>query len=162
MRFFAILGALLFVAVSARADEVRYPETGMPAVTFSLPDGWTAQPDDQHNLLVASGDRSVVVTMSMIEWSGPLDTLATEVLAVAKADPPTDKTAVSVLGLHANAFRSGAMQSDGKTPVKLRLIDIQIDPTHAFICTIISNKQDDDPGYMAGIRFVDKLKLATK
>lgn len=158
----AFLSLLLFAAQPGEAAAVRYPETGVPAVTFDIPDDWIAKPDDYHNLLIASADHSTVVTLSMIEYEGSIDDLAKAVLQVAKADPPTDKTAVSVAGLAAFAYLSHAVQEDGKTRVSLRPIFVRVDGVHALICTVMSESDGDNPGYLAGKRLVDQFKLVLK
>jgi hypothetical protein len=158
----AFLSLFLFAAQPSEAAAIRYPATGVPAVTFDLPSGWIAQPDEYHNLLLASADHSTVITLSMIDYAGSTDDLAKAVLQVAKADPPTGKTAVSVAGRNGFAYRSHAVQNDGKTRVSLRPIFVQVDSGHAFICTVMSQTDGDNPGYLAGKRLVDAFKLVLK
>lgn len=158
----AFLSLLLFAVQPSEAAAVRYPTTGVPAVTFDVPDDWIAKPDDYHNLLLASPNYSTVVTLSMIEYKGSIDDLAKAVLQVAKADPPTGKTAVSIAGLAGFAYLSHAVQEDGKTRVSLRPIFVQVDGDHALICTVMSQSDGDNPDYMAGMRVVDQFKLVLK
>jgi hypothetical protein len=158
----AFLSLFLFAVQPCEAAAIRFPTTGVPAVTFDLPGGWISQPDEYHNLLLATADHSTVITLSLIEYKGSIDDLAKAVLQFAKADPPADKTAVSVAGLNGFAYRSHAVQNDGKTRVSLRPIFVQVDSGHAFICTVMSASDGDNPGYLAGMRLVDKFKLVSK
>lgn len=161
LRILALLSVLLFAASPALAADVRYPEKGVPAVAFKLPDGWSKQYDDDHNLLMASSNHSVVVVLSLVEYSGSLDYLATEALKVAKADPPTDKKAMRVAGLNGYAWRSHASAADG-TKLNLRLMEVKIDPTHTFTCTLISALNADAPGLAPANHMIDGMKAVLK
>ncbi len=54
----AFLGAVAFALLPARAEVVRFPETGGPAFVITSPAGWTHEPDGDGNMLIVAGNKT--------------------------------------------------------------------------------------------------------
>ena len=80
---------------------MRYPATGTPALTFKVPDGWSAKVLDG-KMVVESPDVSTVVTIFIEPWSDSLDALAADSLKGEAIAPFSayDRHNISVLDLH--------------------------------------------------------------
>lgn len=94
MKFALVFLASLFLsvagaqAVDAQTRTIRHPETGSPALTVDVPDGWTSSVDGSNNLILASPTRTVAFSLSLVTnepGERTLDGFAREVLDTANA-----------------------------------------------------------------------------
>jgi hypothetical protein len=151
--------ALVFVATSVSAGEVRYPITGSPAVMAKIPDGWSAK-DADGKLVARSSDGSSWVTISIAPYQGTLDALAEETFMTEKIDPPrlSERHAVSVVDLDGYWWPSFQIGADGKTR-RVFFCDVMVGGGKALTGTLIS-PDDEGDDYHAGIVLLGSLKLA--
>lgn len=152
-----VFAALLFAA-SASAGEMRFPATGAPAVTFAVPDGWSAKEVDG-KLQAAAADGSATVTMAIVPWTGSMEQLASETMTAAGIDPPSDKTAVSIADLRGFMFH--AEKKDGAMTKAVLFCDVALGSGKALTGILVA----DDEGSSArheGLKLLDHLKLATE
>ena len=154
MRVPAICALLL--ATSASAGEMRYPATGAPAVTFAVPDGWSAKEADG-KLQAVSADGSATVTMAIVAWTGSMEALADETLKAAHIDPPIDKTAVSIAGVHGFMFHAQQKDAGGKVRAVM-FCDAMLGSGKALTGVLVA-PDEEAPGRMAGLRMLDRLTL---
>ncbi|HUO89543.1 MAG TPA: hypothetical protein VMU08_10240 [Rhizomicrobium sp.] len=111
-----ILLAAAFAAAAganARAEVVRFPETGYPAFVVTTPDGWTHQPDGDGNMLLVAGDRSASYALTISHYVGTLDALAVEAMKVAKANPPQQMGPTSISGWYGYMYDSDMTNPSG-------------------------------------------------
>jgi len=154
-----ILLSLLLAAGAAGADEMRYPATGVPAVTFKVPDGWSAKEADG-KLQAASADGSATVTIAIVPFAGDMEELAEQALYAASADRPTDKRGVIVAGVDGYMFHSQQKGAGGAVR-QVMFVDAQIAPGRS-LTGILSAVDDESPSRMAGLRLLDRLTLVLK
>jgi hypothetical protein len=157
MRFLAAI-ALLLVATSASAADMRYPATGAPAVTFKVPDGWTAKEMDG-KMVVESPDISTVVTLFVEPWSDSLDALAAITLKDEKIAPLTadDRHNVSVLDRHGVWWKLTPTATQKSRPQAL--VGVMLDD-HTALTGLLVSPDDEGPGYHAGLHLLDRLAMA--
>ncbi len=151
--------ALLLASGTASADEMRYPATGVPAVTFKVPDGWSAK-EANGKLEAASADGSAFVTIAIVPYTGDMDELAELSLYAANADRPTDKRAVTVAGVDGYMFHSQQKGAGGAVR-QVMFVDAQIAPGRS-LTGILSAADEESPSRMAGLRLLDRLTLVLK
>lgn len=159
MRCLAIL-ALLLATASASAGETRFPATGAPAVTFTVPDGWSGKEADG-KFVAASADGSATVTISIVPYSGDMEELAQLTLYAANMEQPTDKRAVSVADGHGFMFHSQQKGANGAAPRAVLFVDAQIAPDRS-LTGILSAADEESDSRKAGLHMLDRLKLVPK
>jgi hypothetical protein len=128
--------ALCFAA-SAQARDVRYPDSGFPAVTFTIPDDWAANPDSDGNIIVVSADRATAIAMTVATGGGSLDEVAFGSMKVAQAAPPRRGEPVSVSGFSGFAYYS-TMTNDAKVNLNVKMIAVKPDAQHFVTFSLIS------------------------
>ncbi len=94
----AVLAAMLLCALSARAETVRFPETGDPAFVITTPDDWTHRPDGSGNLLLIAGNKSASYALTVGPYKGTLDDLANGAMKTAGANPPQQMGPTKISG----------------------------------------------------------------
>jgi len=148
-----LLCALLLGAASA--DEMRYPASGAPAVTFAVPEGWSAKEVDG-KLQAAAPDGSATVTMAIVPWTGAMEQLAGETLAAAEMDPPGGKTAVSIAGQHGFMFH--AQQTAGGRTRAVLFCDVALGSGKALTGILVADDEDSSSRH-EGLKLLDHLTL---
>ena len=74
--------ALALVATSgAKAQTLRIPKDGEPALALAMPTNWTAKYDDLGNLQYSSADRSLNIQLSVIDDPAVMTATLAEVAA---------------------------------------------------------------------------------
>jgi hypothetical protein len=125
------LVALLLAPASASAAETRFPATGTPAVTFTVPDGWSGKETDG-KFVAASADGSATVTIAIVPYSGDMEELAQLTLYAANMEQPTDPRSVSVADGHGYMFHSQQKGANGAAPREVLFVDAQIAPDRSL------------------------------
>ena len=157
MRSLAVF-AFLLIATSSYAADMRYPATGAPAVTFKVPDGWTAKEMDG-KMVVESPDISTVVTIFIQPWTGTSDALGAEMLKDEEIVPVTteDKHGVSVLGTHGEWWKLHPNNPNRKSGPQA-FVQAMLDDGHALTALMVS-PDDEGPGYHAGLHLLDRMAM---
>jgi len=139
VRLIAILASaclsLLAVQPSV-AKDMRFPESGDPAFSFQMPNDWTSRVDGDGNLLLTSGDRSTAFSLSHVVDSSSLDDIANGALGVAKADETRTRTPATISGFSGLSYTT-TMKNDAGVKLRVKLVIVRIDKTHAASCTKI-------------------------
>jgi len=158
MRSLALCALLLF-ATSASADDVRYPATGTPAVTFKVPDGWVAKVMDG-KMVVESADVSTVVTIFIEPWSGTPEALAAEALKGEEIAPITsdDRHGISILNTGGDWWKLSPTGPAGKSRPQI-FVDVMLGDGKALTALMVS-PDDEGPGYHAALHLLDRMAMA--
>jgi hypothetical protein len=145
MKFAFVFLASLFLSVvgaqtvEAQTRTIRHPETGSPALTVDVPDGWTSTVDDSNNLILASPTRTVAFSLSVIAnepTPRTLDEFAREVLATAKAyelQAPVE----DMLPPYPGAIYVGKLDA-GTSTVGLKMLIVKFDANSFASATMIT------------------------
>jgi hypothetical protein len=136
---FALLLALALCPAAVQAREVRYPETGAPSMTFSVPDDWETQLDSVGNMLVIPVDKSGGFSLTLAEYAGGLDDLATEVMTGAGADPAAKSGNDAISGFQGFDYESALVNKSGVRTL-WHLVLVRIDPTHIASVMMITTE----------------------
>jgi hypothetical protein len=143
----------------ARATDMRFPQTGNPALSFHMPDDWTSQVDSDGNLIIVSGAHDSSIAMSVVTV-GPeeFDQLAAEIMKAANANPPQRIGPVTVSGFSGFDYSSTMSNASG-VAINLKLIIVRPDPNHIASVTLITVQGISSEGYAAGQGVIDSLGL---
>ena len=87
---FAALG-LVFVAATASARNLRYPQSGDPTFSMEVPEDWTSRTDTAGNFVVVSGDHAIAYSMNVFTVSGTADEVARKALETRRITPIPEK-----------------------------------------------------------------------
>jgi hypothetical protein len=150
----------MLVATAAAAGEMRYPASGTPAVTVTLPDGWSAK-EAEGKLLAETADGTTTLSIAIVPYTGSLDALATESLAAAGvATAPTldDRHGVSFFDLNKEGYW-WPLEGAGPGGKTVAFADLMLADGKALTGLMISPDRDG-PGFHEGLRILDRLKPA--
>jgi hypothetical protein len=135
----AVAAALLW-AGPARAEEVRFPETGGPAFDFQVPDDWVTTTDNDGNMEVAQRIKNVTLVLSIgADATANLDDYAARMLKAAGADPAGRKE-TAMLGGHAGAIYYSAMDNSSDPSglrIAIRLTLVKPDAGSVASCALL-------------------------
>jgi len=156
-RIVLALLALCFT-VSAQAGDVRFPATGFPAITYSMPADWTATPDDSGNMILVSGDHTSAISISVVAGGQSLDDMATAAMQVAKASAPRRGEPISVSGVDGFTYYS-TMTNDSGVSLNVRMMAMKPD-AHHFVTFSLLNPTDATPEQVsAGNAVMSSIKI---
>ncbi|HEY2070105.1 MAG TPA: hypothetical protein VGG48_11165 [Rhizomicrobium sp.] len=130
------LMALCFAA-SAQARDMRFPDTGFPAVTYTIPDDWTATPDGDGNMILVSSDHTSAISVTVTAGGGGLDDMATQAMAVAKAAPPRKGEPISISGADGFVYYSTMSNSSGMA-ITVKMMAVKPDANHFVTFSLLN------------------------
>ncbi|HEY1630887.1 MAG TPA: hypothetical protein VGF56_06200 [Rhizomicrobium sp.] len=160
MRQIALALLALCFAASAQARDVRFPEKGFPAITYSIPDSWTATPDDSGNMILVAGDHTSAISISVVEGGQSLDDMATAAMQVAKASAPRRGEPISVSGIEGFTYYS-TMTNDSGTSLTVKMMAVKPDANH-FVTFSLLNPTDATPDQVAaGNTVMSSVRILT-
>ncbi len=162
MKLRQMMIVLCLCAVSAPlayAGDVRFPEQGNPAFTFHVPDDWSTRIDADGNMILTAGDHTSAFSLSLVEYEGALDDLATDALHVAKAVPPPRRDAASISGYGGYTYYS-TMTNDSGAALSLKLIAVRVDGKHVATCTLITADGISQADLATAEAVLDSMKLS--
>jgi hypothetical protein len=110
---FLVFAILLLLPPPAAARDMRFPEKSLPAFTFFLPDDWTARPNADGNLIMASANRTTSMVIIVAESTDALDVIAAEAFGVAKADPSSRQEPAEISGHKGFTYYSSITNAKG-------------------------------------------------
>ena len=135
----ATISALIFAALSvasAMAGDLRYPQTGTPAFSMRVPDGWTFKTDDNGAMVIEAPDRSAEVVLSFAAFSGTLDQRAANVIKGTAAGEAPRGINTKFAGHDAEVFQTG-MFTDTGAHTSIRLYLMRLDPDHVASVSVV-------------------------
>jgi len=137
----------LGAAATAAADTYRVPKTGAPALTATLPSGWSGGYDAAGNLHLTPDDHSGAVMLSMTTDPSvagvPVPTLAAGVFKAIGAPPYSATAPASLAGIAGSAF-AGSFTNSAGVVLDVRLVIAKLDGSHqAFLLTLKPHGQAD-------------------
>ncbi len=162
MKAFALGFILLCLtaASSAQARDIRFPESGYPAFTFTVPDDWTVTPDSDGNMIITAADKSVALSLSLGAAGESLDDIASAVFKAAEAAPPRRGEPISLSGFNGYVYYSTMSNSSGvHLNVKVNLV--KTDATHFASCGLISADFTTPPQMDAGNSVMSSIAVIT-
>jgi hypothetical protein len=116
---------LLLAPLTAPAKEVRFPETGLPAYAFILPDDWTSRADTSGNLIMVNPNRTVSFVILIAKSSEPIDVVASDAFTVAKATPSDRKEPAEISGHKGRTYFATIMNPKGlKLDVEMTVVQV--------------------------------------
>jgi len=148
VHFLAALGAAALFSLSARAEVVRFPETGSPAFVITTPDGWTHQPDGNGNMLLIASNKQVGYSLTMSHFDGSLDNLAAEVMKALDGPPPQQMGPTSISGYRGYMYDSSVVFPSGAHR-NLHMVIVKTDSTHFASLTLITPDSISGADYQA-------------
>jgi len=156
-----IVAACLLIACAggAEAGEIRYPETGQPAITADIPDGWHAEVRDDGNLHISSIDRNLEVLFSIVPFDGTLDDAAAEAMKANHATTPGRGPAISVSGHDGYTYYS-MMGGDNGHILNMKMDVVRLDADNVGLFTIISDQKVNQLMLSAAEAVLASVKLA--
>jgi hypothetical protein len=144
---------------AAKAETLRFPATGDPAFVVDLPDGWTHQLDANGNMLALAADKFAGMSLSIENYSGRLDDLASGIQAGGAQLHNTGAAKVS--GYRGFTYDSAGVSPNG-APAHIHMILVKLDDTHAAAATLVSVNGYNAAHYSAAIRALDGIRLTRK
>ncbi len=121
-----------FGITAARSGEVRYPQTGSPALTLHIPDDWVSMDDGGGHMLTGTADLSAAVALSFVNAPGSLDDYATTHLA---RDAQVARREDITISGHKGRAYFGTSTSPIGTNVNAELILIGLDGNRIAVCS---------------------------
>ncbi|MDE2134602.1 MAG: hypothetical protein KGJ49_08380 [Alphaproteobacteria bacterium] len=158
VRMFVILCCFAVGVPSAYAGDVRFPQQGYPAISFHIPDGWTARVSEG-NMIVHSADGSSNFSFSIVEFDGSLDELALAAMQMVKAAPPR-RYATSVSGFGGYAYYS-TMTGDAGAPLNVKMIAVKVDAKHVATGTLITDAHISKTNMATAETVLDGMSVVT-
>lgn len=129
--------ALAWLApLTAPAKDMRHPEKGVPAYTFVLPDDWSAQLAEADNLIMANANRSTVLVVFVGASTEPLDVIAKEAFAVAKATASERKEPAEISGCEGFTWFT-TIKNDAGLTLNLETTIVRIGSEHVASASLI-------------------------
>jgi hypothetical protein len=159
-----IFAALLFgafAATQALAGDVRFPQTGYPAISFQIPDDWTANPDGDGNLIVAAGDHSIAIALSLVAYNGTTDDMAAGAMKAAGAAEPRRGEATTMSGYPGVIYYS-AMSNGSGVHVNMKMIVVQVGSDHAATCTLLYIDSVSDASMTLANTVIGSMSVSTE
>ncbi len=137
LRVAAACAVFLLASASARAESIRFPETGTPAFVITTPDGWTHQPDGDGNMLLISGNKTSSYALTIGSYDGTLDDLATGAMKTAGAKPPQTMGPTSISGFRGYMYDSDMVNPSG-VHVNVHMVAVKTDTAHMASITMLT------------------------
>ena len=154
----AACGAALFLSASARAEIVRFPETGNPAFLITTPDDWTHQPDGDGNLLLIAGNKTASYALTVGAYDGTLDDLATGAMKAAGAEPPQQMGPTQISGYRGYAYDSSMVNPRG-VHVNVHFVAVKTDAAHMASITMLTVDGIGTGDYQAAHSVMDNTQI---
>jgi hypothetical protein len=154
-----LAAALLLCGTAAHAGQVRYPESGEPAITAEIPGGWHAEMRDDGNLHISSIDRNLEVLFSIVPFDGTLDDAASEAMKANHATAPGRGPAVSISGRDGYTYYS-MMAGDNGQILNMKMEVVRLDAENVGLFAIISDQKINALMLSAAQGVMDSVKLA--
>jgi hypothetical protein len=153
-KLIAALAALALMCAPAAAREVRVPETGFPAVTLEILDGWTVQPNPSGMTGVQSPAQEVSMGFIITQTEGTPEDMAirTEGGTMIKGQ------AMTVAGLPAYKFVDSRTQ-EGVTGT-MTMVAVVLDAKHIATLNMVTtnmtpeNVKAQAEAIIAGVKVV--------
>ena len=160
-----VMSLLAISAVPALAETLRYPASGVPAVTAKVPDGWRTKIDDADQaLLVFAPDQAGFLTVNMAEitdlGSASDADVAVEIFKAAKITGDGTSSATQVGGRAATAFPGVLSDTDGTLNVTLLVVRLGGD--RLAVIVVLINPDAPQPSADALQRFARTLTFQTQ
>ena len=157
-----VLVAVLALALSASpvlAKQIRFPETGNPAVTAEVLDAWKVELRDDGNLHISSIDRNLEVLFSVVPFDGSVEEAAVAAMKANHATTPGFGPEVEVSGEKGRIFYS-LMAGDNGHILNMKMIVVHLDPHTVGLFTIISDQKINALMLRAAQAVIDSVKIA--
>ena len=138
--------------LSAPAKEMRHPETGLPAYTFTLPDDWTTEAAEAGNLLLFSANRSTGVVILVVASTDTFDVIAAEAFETAKATPVSPRQPAEISGCKGYTWFATLKNPQGED-LKFEMTIVRVGPDHVASASLILSS-DVSPAEEAAARLV--------
>jgi len=151
--------ALALGASPALAKQIRFPETGDPAIAADVLDSWHVELRDDGNLHISSIDRNLEVLFSIVPFDGTLDDAAIEAMKANHATPPGRGNAVSISGHEGYVYYS-LMAGDNNQILNMKMVVVHLDPHTVGLFTIISDQKINALMLGAAQAVVDSVRIA--
>ncbi|HEY4942669.1 MAG TPA: hypothetical protein VII56_14665 [Rhizomicrobium sp.] len=129
------LATILITA--ARAEPVRLPESGDPAFTAQLPDGWTHHVNAEGSLVALSANQTASLTLTILDYDGTLEELAAGAIKSPDGMPPQKSGPVDISGYGGSIF-DGALISAAGVHAKVHLLAVKLDDEHVAAATLLT------------------------
>ncbi len=134
---FSVVAASVLLGMSARAEDVRFPETGSPALVVHTPDGWTHQPDGDGNMLLIAGNHTASFALTVGSYVGTLDDLAAATMRTAQANPPQNMGPTQISGYRGYMYDTNMVNPSG-IHVNVHMVVVKTDASHMASITLLS------------------------
>jgi hypothetical protein len=140
----AVLVAALARPAYAQTQALRVPETGTPALTITVPTGWTVNHDRYGNLQLFAADRRTFLQLSIISDSHvatlPLSDIAVNIFKEAGAAPYTASATGAIAGVPGQIF-SGSLTASNGVVLTMKVTLVKVDDSHvAALSALIGPK----------------------
>lgn len=129
--------AATILSAAARAESVRLPESGDPAFTAQLPDGWTHHVNAEGSLVALSANQTASLTLTILDYDGTLEDLAADAIKSPDGMPPQKTGPVDISGYGGSAF-DGALISAAGVHAKVHLLAVKLDDEHVAAATLLT------------------------
>ncbi len=150
---FLFVVLVLLTPFAASAREVRFPEKGLPAFAFLLPDDWTTQEAAEGNMLLLSPNRHTVIVINMAASADAPDKVAQGALVGAKAPEAKRKEPAEISGCPGVTLFSEMTNATG-VHMELELTVVKADPAHCAAATLIlaDGRSNDEAAFARLVR----------
>jgi hypothetical protein len=148
----AIISAAALFSLSARAEVVRFPETGFPAFVITTPDGWTHQPDGDGNMLLIAGSKTASYALTVGSYSGSLDD---------RANAPQSMGPAKISGYRGYTYDSDMVNSSG-VRVNVHMVAVKIGTNDMASITMLSVEGIAGDDYQAAQSVLRNTSLVAK
>ncbi|MBL6937804.1 MAG: hypothetical protein ISS15_17055 [Alphaproteobacteria bacterium] len=123
---------LAALAAGARAENLRYPETGDPAFVITTPDGWTHTVNANGNLIVFNEPHTASINFKIGELDGSLDELAAKAASTPDGMPPANRGTADIAGGYKGTVYESKFVTPGGVKTDLRMILVRLDEGDFF------------------------------
>ncbi|HEY0302943.1 MAG TPA: hypothetical protein VGC36_16465 [Rhizomicrobium sp.] len=123
--------------VAAQAETVRLPQSGNPAFSAALPDGWTHEVLSDGSLRAFSPAHTAAITLAIVRFSGALEELAASALQSPDGMPPQNTGPVELSGYGGAAFDGTTVNAEG-VKAKIHLLLVRLDDRHLAAATLMT------------------------
>jgi hypothetical protein len=154
-----IAALLICSAMPAVAGQIRYPESGNPAITAEVPDSWRRETRADGYLHISTIDHTLEVLFSIIPFTGTLDEAAMAATKANHATTPGRGDAVSISGREGYLYYSLMADDSGKI-LNLKMIVVQLDADNVGIFVLISPDKANALLMRASQAVLDSIRLA--
>ena len=129
--------AATLLTTAAHAETVRLPETGDPAFTVALPDGWTHEAINSASLKAFSANHAALLNLNIVKFSGTLEELAAGAMKSPDGMPPQNTGPVDISGYGGSSFDGTLVSADG-VHAKVHLVAVKLDDGHVAVATLLT------------------------